>query len=636
MNSPQTLSLEEIQKRNEDKEKIINFFKSDNISYEDISKFYKKNDFEKELFKSVLENGHLLEVRTKKLFKETFNKPLNEIIKILKDPFVIELMNKIYKYHILNFLTLSFSLNDSENIHYLNLFELNNIPNTDLNDITTQFIETSIKNLLLQLDNNDYEKLLRSNKFNVNEATIKNLYDKIENKEFSFSVMWNFYKDFLHKVKDRVISTILSIENTDYVDFDSFYQYKILYDKYLLPTEDEPYESIFGYYDNVDELSYLFYEDVEFSNFLIEQLNLRKEHDNVIIENVIEKIAETSNIRNVDEYSLLDNGGYRDFLINVIEKVQPNLTEIISKDDILGMFLYKNTNNNKYRKEFKEGIKVYTDENGIDYVIVSDFTSFDELIFKEEYFNMLEDFLSFDWYDVDDSSLENYFDDLDDYNIIYIANHILKERSEFEELLSPNLVNEYITDSENMVVNGSKVKVPLKELQYKYESTEDLKKIKKTLQEIIFDNEELDEDEYDKDFIEEDIKKEMLYRALMYAQESVQYDYMWNSLIDAIGDHLGGYYWPKNDEEIPKVTGDSIYKFKDNKLLFTIDVSVLIDPIKSYGDFNYMYGNKFDWENIISYIAKEINSPTNMEYELEKASWESPDKKSYNEAFRNL
>jgi len=566
-------------------------------------------------------------------FNNTFkDKTLDETVIILKTKYVDKILSH---YELSNLLPIALILSDKlvSQMIILYFFHLLNPDRLQRQMVKVDQYTDSI----FPPGNDEVIKFLEN--IDITKDTIKTLLSKLNIIVDDESIIKYF--DFMNKTKKESIRLILELD-TNHDLFGTFDGYKKIYDKFQLPIDIKddtgPYDAMFTYFEVVGRLSKRFSDEKEFFEFISEQLNLRKNDKKILLDTVGLILDDAGG--NGDDYSCLDDSSTNQFLTDLIKGVNIDVTDLVKTDDIFGLYAY-NELDNKYNKIFKERIDVHTDENGVDYVEVSDFTSFDDLIFKEEYFNMLEDFQHFDWYDVDDYTLESYFDDLDDYNIIDIAKHILIESPEFEKLLPSKLVNEYITDSENMVVNGKKVKVPLKGLEYQYGSTEKLKEIKKILDNIIFNYEDTDVvdfnyEDYDMDFIEEDIKKEMIYRALMYAQESVQYDYMWNALIDTIGEYLGGSNWPNNDEETPKVSGDSIYKFVDSKLLFTIDISNLVQPIDNYYDLNYNYGQKYDWGNLVSYVAKELNSPTDMEYKLENASYESPDKKSYNEAFRNL
>jgi hypothetical protein len=598
---------------------------------QDISNFYKKHKFDQQLFFDEMDSTLYLGTRSEQTFNETFkDKSLEEVIDMFNDAFLTKIL---FRFKDDKLITYTLSLKNEDILYYVLLELFNHLYNRwgieSIEYNVNVYITNKVTNLVDSIKYNSYEELLQRLTFKKDK--LNNLFNKIKHKYVEISELMPQLKKFFDESKSKIKNHLMSYEDND-IKFESFKEYKSLYDKYILPTENVPYESIFGFYDNVDILTMKFYEDESFNEFLSKIL--KENEDNIDKSDVIEKIIVNDK---TDEYYLLEKDDYSNLIIDVVNKTDTDLTPVVKTDHITGLFLYKNMN--KYDKVFKDEIGIKTTDNGIDYVEVSDFTSFDDLIFEEEYFNSMEDLFYFEWYEVDDDILEQYYEDLDDYNIIDIADTMMKEVPELNNYYSINTVRENLVDSENMKVNDKPVKVPISTLKNQFGSTENLKKLKEDLQKLIFNIEDLDIEDADihEDTIDNEIKREMLYRALMYAQEGAQYDYVWNALIDVVGEYLGSNNWPTDEESIPSVNGKSIYKFENNKLLFTIDLDWLTQSIKNnYNDINYNYGNDFKWDNLLSYVARELTSPTDMSYTFEKSSWETPNKTTYNEAFRNL
>ena len=620
---------EEILKRKEDRNEIIDFFTNNVLSLNDISNFYKENDFEYELFMGIVKK-YISNNKNHYFYKTFQNKILDDVIKILDDNFIKDILFELYS--TLNYIDYSILLDCTNDVSYYLILSYFNtfLSKYDIDRLygnLNNYRETA-PSLVSRTPKEDYKNLL--DRLSVDKNTIKNLYEKMDI-SIDSNTMWGIFNEFFKETKDRIVSTLISLDNSTEFNTNSFTLYKEIYDEYITPYENIPYEGIFGYYDNFENLVYLFYDSSGFTEFFTNVINSNKKE--IKSPTVIEDLFSLGNVSNTDDYDLLENSNYQNFIVKIIEGTNSDMSDIVKTNDLVGLFLYNHTN--KYNKLFKERIGVETDENGVDYIEVSDFTSFDDLIFGEEYFNNLDDYTMDNWWEADEATLEYWFDDLDDYNIIYIAYRILQDSPDFKNIISPNMVNEFLTLSENMKINDKKVKVPKNTLANEYDSNENIKIIKSKLKEIIFDNDEL-YDKYDIDYIDTEIKGDILNRALNDAQSSAQYDYIWNSLIDAIGDILGGNNWTKDDEAIPRIKGNSIYKFKDSKLLFTIDVSYLVDNIKSYGDLYWNLGNEFDWENLTSYVAKELGSATNMDHALENSSNETISKKTFNDAVRNI
>jgi hypothetical protein len=286
--------------------------------------------------------------------------------------------------------------------------------------------------------------------------------------------------------------------------------------------------------------------------------------------------------------------------------------------------MYKKTD--KFGKKFKEQMNVKTTDKGEDYVIVSDFTSFDDLIFKREYFNSIEDYDPY-YEKYDDYTLKNYADDLDIYNIVDLSMMIKKE---FPETFTEFSFDKYLNE-EGKINRG---------YQNKYEKDEELKKLDKYLQHIIFEDEdeldEINEDLYN--YMKEDIKKDIFNRALNDAYNNAYHSALWNELIEAVQNAIGSDYWEQTEEDREYKRKQEIYKFVKNDkdtwdLLFRIDLAYIADQVESYSDLFYNCDSKFDWEGLVRYVTKVQSGP--IEVDLDRISVYA-DKQEFNEAIRNL
>lgn len=582
------------------------------------------------------------------IFENTFkDKSVDEILNMFKDNFIYNSVFNTSFNDVINniiFITtekvesdLFSSINENKDKFYLFLVNLVNIQLSKgrFENYYTLFLQRQTTLKKIGDKNVDYETFI--NMLVIDENLLKKYYNKITRGKADWDTLKNETEEFLSKFKSNIINDLLSYNN-DYISKDelSFNEYKTLYDKYLLPTEDEPYENIFGYFDNIYKLSEVYSSDKGFETFVIKLLNDKKE--DLDIPNIIANLAE-SDVGGNNYYYLLGKPDYSEFLKNVIKSVDVDLTDTIKNDDILGMFLYQNVS--KYSSQFKKNISIYTTEDGVDYVVVSDFHEFDDLIFEHDYFNQLDDIYTyFEWYDVDDYTLENWYDKLDDYNIISIGLEMIKKIG-LKKYYSINTVNENVIDSEKIKINNKPIKLPKNELLNEYNTSENIKKLKKDLGKLIFNihdvaNEKKDETILDyEDEINVHIKQEMINRALMQAQETTQYDYIFNSLIDEIGKRLGSTVWKDQKHQ-----RQSIYKFQQSEnmteIMFTVDVSHLIDYIdNNYSDLYYEIDSNFSWGEILTYV-KNYDSSVDMSSTYDYAYMETPSNEYFNESFRNL
>lgn len=409
----------------------------------------------------------------------------------------------------------------------------------------------------------------------------------------------------------------------------SFTEYKKLYDENQLEKDEEPYDYFFNE-DLYLVASVNFLDDEIYQDFILE--SIKNGHDQIL-----NNICINAQINH--QYDILDKYGKE--LSKLYEKSKTN-PQTIPKENamMIHLMLYKNGVLD-YAKKFKETLGVKTSEEGIEYVVVSDFTSFDDILFKEEYFNNIQDIDHY-YENYKDSQLSDFFDDLDNYNLISIAKDLSLYDTK-EEYISKSTIDNYIMkgikEGEYKSLKNGDVLPSLKD---NYERGEELIKLKKNVYELLFNK---DEDELEEigdglsDFISDDIKKDILNRGYNDADRQSYEDELWNKLIDAIGDELGGGYWPANDNDIPKTKGDSIYKWirtsgkTDSDLAFTIDIGQIIKSVNDYENLYFHIGDYFDWKELVSYIVKEQGSPIDV-YLDNVSSYVT--KKLFNEAIREL
>ena len=434
--------------------------------------------------------------------------------------------------------------------------------------------------------------------------------------------------DFFKKLKDKIIQDVMSTHYSSDARIEKFTVYKDFYDKYILPDETTPYERIFGYFENEVILMYLYTDDENFDdfvNFMVELVKARKDNKHFSIPKLMSEFIKRAPTSNYEDYYGIDTGNPSDFVEDLINRADIDLTENIKEDNIIGLYAYRTFD--KYKSLFKKEMGIKTDEKGQDYVEVSDFTSFDDIIFEDEYFNRLEDYSNMDWYDLDEHTLEYWSENLDYYNTVVLSNFLLKDYKELGKYLSKNVVNNHIKEGKYDIL-----------LKDEYSGNEQLDKLRKNLIDLMFNKDSDDfSDPSIKDYIDDEVKKETIWRGLMMAEEASMYDYMWNSLIEKIGDELGGSYWEKDDEAIPRVEGNSIYKFHDHKLLFTIDLDYIVSNFVDSYYWLYQYaGDKFKWDTLVTYIKKELASAENMDYYFERSSQQGTNKRNFNDAIRNI
>ena len=396
----------------------------------------------------------------------------------------------------------------------------------------------------------------------------------------------------------------------------TFDEYKKVYDSIGM-NDEYPYQFFIEQELYVDAAP-KFIDDEKYRNFMIDVINS------------INDDAET------DKSLIMDNicqNAYYDYSDDLLDKYDDETVDMYEKtnssppfsDHILGLLMYKKTD--KYGQTFRKQMKIESYE-GQDCVVVPDFTSFDRMIFKEEYFNQIEDYdMYYEKYD--DWSLKDQAEDLDNYNLIDVTEMIEKEIPEVK-LLSDSIKSKYFVEG----------KID-KTLMDKYERDEDLKKLEKDLIRLIFDTDtgelnEIDENLYD--YLNDDIKKDIFNRALNNAYEAAYHEALWNKLMEAVENALGGSDWKQTEEEIKYKKKPKIYKYRKNDkdswdLLFTIDISYIVESVESYSDLHYNQGEKFDWEDLLTYIYKIVQDPIKM-YLEDINPWVT--KEYFNEALRNL
>ncbi len=435
----------------------------------------------------------------------------------------------------------------------------------------------------------------------------------LKGSESSKDAMIEIYDDMIIKIYKFLLETPKLV--------DTFEKYKSIYDKLYSGEDEYSYEKFF---DDLYVEASIYYMDEEFYvNFIIETLSKLRDDEFISSDDIVDKLdymCEKSQENYT--YDLLDK--YDKKIYNIYETLD---IEPETKNDIMLLMLYKNTN--KYNNEFKKKMDIKTTEDGTDYVVVSDFTSFDDMIFEEEYFNKLEDLSSdFNFERYDDDSMQSYFSDLDNYNLISIAEKFMKEFPDLK-IIDYKIVKKHLNEKDK--VNKSLIDV--------YEQDEEMKKLESELTNLIFD---LDEDELyeiDEDlsnFIDDNIKTQF-NDSLNESSESAYYDEFFEKIIEDVGDALGSTTWTLTEEE--KMRGQKkseIYKFvkndKDNwDLIFTIDMNYILENFKSYSDLYYYTGDNFKWDDIVSFFYKK-NDPKSINFDYIYANI---DKKTLNERVRD-
>jgi len=405
----------------------------------------------------------------------------------------------------------------------------------------------------------------------------------------------------------------------------SFTEYKKLYDSYM--KEDEPYDYFF-WEDLYLVASVNFLDDEIYQDFILE--SIKNGHDQIL--NSICINAQTDH-----QYDILDKYGKE---LTKLYQQSKTIPQTMPKENVMmiHLMLYKNGVLD-YAKKFKETLGVKTSEEGIEYVTVSDFTSFDDILFKEEYFNNTQDI---DHYheNYKDSELSDFFDYLDNYNLISIAKDLSLYDTK-EKYISKSTIDKYLfktSEETNYLKNGD----VLPSLKDKYERDEELKQLKDNISELLF---EFDEDDLEEigeglsDFISDDIKTDILNRGWNDADKQSYEDELWNKLINAVGDELGGGYWPANDNDSPKTEGDSIFKWikvsgkTDSDLAFTIDIGQFIKSVNDYENLYFHIGDYFNWKDLVTFIVKEQGSAVNVYLD---GVYSNVTKKLFNEAIREL
>jgi hypothetical protein len=379
-------------------------------------------------------------------------------------------------------------------------------------------------------------------------------------------------QDGVKKVYDNIISDFLEKANDQEWD-----TYKNFYDKYQLSKDEYPYEYLF---DNnlINNLLEFNLDNDNFIKFLEEYVIPNKKISDLIID-----ALETS-----EGYGLLDNRD-ADTLVELCEKYDDYPTGF---NDVIDVFFYKNSS--KANVNIKDKLNIDTSSDGQDYVLLSDYTDFDDIIFDEPYFKNMEDSHDWtEWQNYDDTTLNDYYGNLDYYNVVSICGKI-DENEITSQYINYDLVNKYVNDKEKMesLLNISDDNVDL----------ELLKLLKSDLEKLLFDVDLESEENEDIYYIKDEIKDEIINRSINYAYEGSLYDAVWNKLIYEVEDVMGGGDWKRfQDTEVNKLNSGSPYRFMNNNLEFTIDLEHILDNIGSYHDIYYELGDSFEWEDLVKY-----------------------------------
>jgi hypothetical protein len=463
--------------------------------------------------------------------------------------------------------------------------------------------------------------LTKRNKMNIQKIWEYTDLNNIDNQKLPVTISSDVKEVFINlftRIRNDISEEIINHPK----DIREFSTYKKIYDS-VKSNEDYPYQYFLEQNLYLDA-SVRFIGEEEYRNFLVDIINKIKDEEEAIdYESIITDICQ--NAINDYSYDLLDK--YDDEFVELYEKTGTKPPE---KDHILGLMMYRKTD--KYSQIFRDQMKIKKIE-GQDCVFVSDFTSFDDLIFKEEYFNSLEDYDTyFERYD--DNTMENYADELDNYNLIEISEQIQNECSEVN-LITDEIRTKYYID-------GKLDRAWMDRYDRTEKQNSELLKLEKDFIKLVFNTDEDELDEINEDlanFLEEDIKKEIFNRAMNDAYNNSYHEEIWNKLIESIADSLGGGYWDLTDEDRRLNKKADIYKFvksdpdKPSELAFTVDISYLAGEVESYSDLYYNQGDNFDWEELVKYLYKIVGDPVKMYFDN---VYGSIDKVNLNDAIRNL
>jgi len=576
----------EIDKYNVDLDEVfLNIFKS----------FYKVN-------RNRTLNDHLF---LKIMFD---NKTPEEILNIVKDKDINLILNCRDYFDRYAYLIACLIFKNKISSQFFFLYYLNTL-NKDKENIIASYNDIKIE-ICIKFINSLYDciDLLTINQDDINKYSLL-----LKGSEFNKDAMIEIYDDMTIKIYQYLL------ENPKMVE--TFEKYKLIYDKLQSGEDEYPYEKFFD--DLYIEASIYYMDEDIYVNFIIETLGKLRDDDFISSDDIVDKLDYMCEHSQENyTYDLLDKYDKKVYNIYETLNIEPD-----AKNDIILLMLYKNTH--KYNNEFKKKMGVKISEDGTDYVVVPDFTSFDNMIFKEEYFNQIEDYRSnFDYEQYDDNSMESYFSDLDNYNLISIAESFMKEFPNLN-IIDYEIVKKYL--NEKGKINRILIGV--------YERDEEITKLYKELTNLIFDLDEEELEEIDEDlynFIDDSIKRPF-NNSLNESSESAYYDGLFKKLIEGVEDALGGSTWTLTEEE--KSRGEKnqqIYKFvkndKDNwDLLFTIDMMHILGDFKSYSDLYYYTGDTFKWDDIVSYFYKK-NDPISVNFDYIYADI---DKRTLNERVRD-
>ncbi|MFW6226419.1 MAG: hypothetical protein ACOC3V_05630 [bacterium] len=253
--------------------------------------------------------------------------------------------------------------------------------------ILTPFIEhgiSYIKNHIIKTIEN----------FDINETESKKIFDKIEEKNnYNWNEFWKEYNDVFETFKSTLIYNVIELDSDIDFEFKNFNEYKQIYDKYNEVDGSYEYEYLF---DNsiYTILAWKFKDDKDFSKFLIDNIN---KNDELSAQTILNEIAlESKDYLEHSTFEQFDDEEFVDFYIGVVNEIEDTdeIKKLVRSSSIIGTVIFRELK--KYGKEYKESINIETTEDGIDYVSVSDFDQFDDLIFENDYFSNMDDYVRMD------------------------------------------------------------------------------------------------------------------------------------------------------------------------------------------------------------------------------------------------
>lgn len=535
-----------------------------------------------------------------KIFNNTFkDKTYDEIKNIMSDGI---LKNLLVCVSAKEYIGLAANVENRLNMHYLLLYMCILYINSDGANVRgISRVLTKSNDILEVSDMPGFIKRLT-----IEQGEFNNIMDSFDGAEIKYS---EEYIDTINDIRLIVVSSVLV--NAD--EIDSWGEYFNLYNEHQLPNDERDYDAIFDEYENVWNLVENYNDDKEFYNFISNQVRIRKDdiNPNELIEGIVLGVKE-------EAYMALSISGVMDLMVDLINDLELDITDYIHRDTTVAIFFGDRIP--KYKEIMKKDIGIKVDEEtGKDYVTVEDFSDFDGLIFQDDYFSNIDDYTRDEWYSLDDSEISNLFDDLDDYNILDIVDTILD--TDGEEYFEKTILGEY----EN---SGSRT-----ELKYKVNSTDKLKEIRNTIQELLFESEHEDMFDY--------IKDEKISRSSNYAREGQSYSEAWDGLMNHVTDYLGCTPWGNEEDGL-----SSIYKQVDigtsgntkYETRFSIDLDTIISPLTdaNYPDqIAYELGDSYEWDDIVTYVAKTLNTEIDASSVFDDANNTWVNDNTFNDAFRD-